>query len=99
MVDHNPTRQQINVNRDWHDKRNEQRSNSHKKNLGMGMELQDLLDLVSTVMSIATADTRYEARKNPVVIEIKIQNDPEAFVITNARIKDNKLVLIVDPEF
>lgn len=68
--------------------------------IGTGILLQDFLDIMATALSESTAELRYASRQNPVVLCIDNISYPNTeFVITNASVVKNQVVITIEPKF
>lgn len=68
-----------------------------KKWQGLGIQLQDLMEIFELCLSATDAEERYSARTNP--IRVQIQDRDQGYVFNHADIIEGCLVLRLTPEF
>jgi hypothetical protein len=65
------------------------------EDLGMGMTLGELEELLKRVLQETTPEIRYAARQTPVVFRTHVQR----VIITDVVVENKGLVFVLEPEF
>lgn len=65
---------------------------------GSGMLLADIEELIKTALASGTMEERYASRMNPLILVVEYY-DGTRFVITEAKMNKNCLVLTMEREF
>lgn len=72
------------------------REQAGRKLTGNGMLLDDLVTALAELVALDDTDITMQHRTEVV---LKDAIDPQVYVITELRIQNNKVVLVIDPEY